>query len=142
MSRTKSKPKYRTFKKGQKPPSAFREPYSDEEIEGFKQNGVRFRISAQSPFPKPKPKSPKKEVVIEAKCLKEIKDAARNAEKLEEILAKFKGTELKKIGKELCDMKFSGKEKVRAVRAMVFEALRSEFVWKAIVGEDSYENDH
>ena len=143
MKKTRSNPKYITHKKGDKLPVGFKKifqkAFSNEEIEGFKRDGVRIRLSAQSPFPKPRP--PKKEVVIKAECLKEIKDAAHDAKKLEKILAKFKGTELRKIGMELRGLKFSAKEKVEAVRAMVFESLRSEFVWKAIAGENSGEND-
>ncbi|MCS1411070.1 MAG: hypothetical protein M2R45_04266 [Verrucomicrobia subdivision 3 bacterium] len=108
--------------------------FTPDAIKKFKEKGVRFRISAQSPFPRPKIPTPKKEIFIEPKCLQDLQDAAYDPDKLEKALGDFNGAELQELGKIYLGVKLPQKQRVEESRRMIFDALRSETVWKKIAG--------
>ena len=94
-------------------------------------DGVRMRVSVNSPFPKEKKLRP----TVDDTTLSRLRDLIAKPEALEREIERFSGTQLLQIAK-MAGIHLSKGTRITSLRAQLSNSLRSESVWRGISGED------
>lgn len=102
-----------------------------ETVQAFKAHGVKLKISATTPHPRPK--KPKAVPTLPEGLVEELKAASADHEKTMALMENIKGPQLLLLGQKL-NLKLPKGQKPEHNRHQIADVLRSEHVWKGIAG--------